>query len=153
MNHSSQPPIIVSKKYYYCGKYNLHFLPFSVPEVWAEVDISTSTTETPQEVMSYTLFCTVDLNIVLPAQPVLVWHGPDGTPMHNESDIIVGATVIVGSEARSSLNFRYLNSSHGGNYHCYVSIQVPYLNLTLTNATTTLLFPVSHWLLSSTEKY
>ncbi len=74
---------------------------------------------------------TVNVDLDLEATPTIVWLGPGGSPVSNGSDITVNM-VTMGNETRLSLNFLPLNSTHGGEYSCNVSVNVPYLNVKLS---------------------
>ncbi len=104
----------------------------TVPAVWGTATIEPSISSQPTEGYMYTYLCSIVLNVDLEATPELVWVGPDGDPVAISSKIVIGQTETVGRETSLALNYVPLNSTHGGNYSCEVSVQVPYLNVTLS---------------------
>ena len=93
-------------------------------------------TEELYEGDDHTLTCTVLFNLYLQAQPVFEWIGPDGTPLHNGSNITVQHHGVVNNTSSAILTFSPLSSSHGGQYSCVASVMVPYLNETVFKAKT-----------------
>ncbi len=112
--------------------FTLHFFP-AVPYTWSTAEIDASPTTQPTEGYDYILSFTATFIDGLEATPSIVWLGPDGSPVRNGSDITVNM-VTVGNKRRLSLNFLPLNSTHGGEYSCNVSVNVPYLNVKLSKA-------------------
>ena len=62
----------------------------------------------------------------LDTPPVVQWLDPDGyVVVSGENNIIVGIPVTVGYITKVSLVFNPLNSSHGGNYTCKATTNIP----------------------------
>ncbi len=100
--------------------------------MWSTVEVNASSAEIP-EGDNYTLVCTVSFgDIDLQAKPKIVWLGPDGSPVQNGSNTTVKSLETVNDETRLALYFLPLNSSHGGEYSCRASVDVPYLNIALS---------------------
>lgn len=100
--------------------------------MWGTAEIEPSITTAPTEGYEYSFLCRIVLTVDLEATPELVWFGPDGNPVQNRSNVTVGVSETVGRETGLLLRFMPVNSTHGGNYTCKVTVSVPYVNVTLT---------------------
>ena len=118
---------------------------FPVPDGWATVEVN-FTTEYPTDGHDFGLVCTVTMNVDLNADPTLEWVDPDGTPVLSEHNITVGTPMVDDNVTSLTLFFIPLNSSHGGEYTCRVTVSVPGLNVTLSITATTNLIVTSRCL-------
>ena len=66
----------------------------------------------------------------LEAVPQVAWLDASGLEITNSThtNIIVGNPVVSGNILTRKLIFSYLNSSQGGVYTCYASLNIPVLN-------------------------
>ncbi len=101
----------------------------TVPITWGIADIEPSISSQPTEGYEYTYLCSIVLSDGLEAKPNLVWVGPDGDPVADSNNIMIGQTETVGRETSLALNYVPLNSTHGGSYSCEVSVLIPYVDV------------------------
>ncbi len=111
--------------------FTLNFF-LAVPHTWSTAGFDASPKTQPTEGYDYILSLTATFIDGLEATPTIVWLGPDGSPVRNGGNITVGNMVTVGNDTRRSLNFLPLSSTHGGEYSCNISVNVPYLNVKLS---------------------
>ena len=79
--------------------------------------------------VNHTLTCTVTLEQDLRAPLLIQWTAPNGSIIGNET--LVDVTVSRSSNSLS-LTFGPLHTSHGGQYSCMVSVNVPEANVFLS---------------------
>ena len=77
-----------------------------------------------------TLTCRVTVVEGLTAQPDVVWADPgDGAVISGMNDVTVGNVMRSGRESTIGLKFSPLRTSHGGQYTCRATINVPLINI------------------------
>ncbi len=104
----------------------------TVPAVWGTVTIEPSISSQPTEGYEYTYLCSIVLRDGIVGTANLVWVGPDGDPVVTGSNMTVGRAKTVGRKTSLLLSFLPLNSTHGGNYSCNVSVFILHVNVTVS---------------------
>ena len=82
----------------------------------------------------YTLTCTVTVVENLVAQPTVEWLDSDSMTVMSGSDITVGSVMRSGSMSTLTLEFNPLHTSHGGQYTCRATINIPNIVTDLSNS-------------------
>ena len=92
------------------------------------VAITTTGSATAGEML--TLTCRVTVVEGLTVQPDVEWADPgDGAVMSDVNDVTVGSVMRSGSESTLVLEFSPLRTSHGGQYTCRATINVPLIDI------------------------
>ena len=77
-----------------------------------------------------TLTCRVTVVEGLTVQPDVEWADPgDGPVIRDMNNVTVGSVMRSGSESTRVLEFSPLRTSHGGQYTCRATINVPLINI------------------------
>lgn len=103
----------------------------SVPDKWITIKVEPFPA-TPTEGYDYSLFCSAILVAGFEITPNITWLDPEGISVHNSIDAMFGNVYTLGNKTTQVVNFVPVDSTHGGEYTCSVSIAVPYMNVTLS---------------------
>ena len=80
-------------------------------------------TSQPRVGMSVDIVCTVSTVSGVESSSVLIsWTGPGGSPIINDSRVIISRTTSSGNNYTSSVQFTYLMEGNEGTYTCNVMI-------------------------------